>query len=88
MTKQTPQITKERTQTRRTNVIAFRESLISGSHNKTEKLNLRKEPVKMENNLSLPWKQKAPGNKYEIPYNFSKLIQQLRREMAAVQSAV
>ena len=41
----------------------------------------------MENNLPLPWKQKIPGNKYEIPYNLSKLIPQLRREMAAVQSA-
>ena len=39
----------------------------------------------MKNNLSLPWKQKAPGNKYEIPY---KLIPQLRREMAAVQTLV
>ena len=44
--------------------------------------------MKIENNLSLPWKQKAPGNKNEIPYNFSKLIPQLRREMAAVQSAM
>jgi len=42
----------------------------------------------MENNLSLPWQQIAPGNKYEIPYNFSKLIPQLWRELAAVQTLV
>ena len=83
MTKQTPQIMKEGTQTSRTNAIAFRESLISGPTTKLKtKAKARKEPVKMENNLSLPWKQKAPGNKYEIPYNFSKLVSQL--EMAAV----
>ena len=41
----------------------------------------------MENDLSLPWKQKAMGNNYEKSYKFAK-TQQPRREMAAVQSDV
>ena len=51
------------------------------------KVKARKEPVKIENDLSSPWKQKSPENKNEIPYKFSK-TQQLRTEMAAVQSTV
>ena len=78
---------KERTQTRCTNVIAFRESLIVKLPQQNWKVKARKERVKIENDLSLTWKQKSPGNKYEIPYKFSK-TQNLRREMAAVQYTV
>lgn len=60
---------KERTQTRCTNVIAFRESLIVKLPQQNWKVKARKEPVKIWNDLSLPWKQKSPRNKHEIPNN-------------------
>ena len=74
---------KERTQSRRKTVIPFRMNSIMNTRQilwlpqQSWTIKARKEPVKMDIGLSLPWKQKAPRDKYEIPYKFSK-TQQLR----------